>query len=165
MKKKKAKKKRPTKNLARKKISKGKKVAKVKAVIKKRPTKEELKQLEKDKGRAREYARDKNKTANLLGEALKKAQRNRRPLRKVWGELQTLFRLVRAWVKGEYRQVPWDTIVLAIGAIIYLVNPFDVIPDFIPVAGFLDDVVVIAFVVKSIHTDIEDFLECERSKK
>lgn len=75
-----------------------------------------------------------------------------------------LFRLIRAWVKGEY-QVPWRTIVLAIAAIIYLVNPFDAIPDFIPVFGYVDDAAVIAFVINSIRGDLDEFLEWERLKK
>jgi uncharacterized membrane protein YkvA (DUF1232 family) len=42
-------------------------------------------------------------------------------------------------------------------AIIYFVNPFDLIPDFIPVIGYLDDVAVIALAVASIHNDLDDF--------
>lgn len=38
---------------------------------------------------------------------------------------------------------------LLLGAIIpYLALPFDLIPDFIPVAGYLDDAVVVAFVLR-----------------
>lgn len=58
-----------------------------------------------------------------------------------------------------------QTILWAIAAIIYFVNPFDVIPDFIPVVGYVDDSTVIAFVINSIRKDLDDFLKWERSKK
>jgi uncharacterized membrane protein YkvA (DUF1232 family) len=61
--------------------------------------------------------------------------------------------------------VPWETIVWAIAAIIYFVSPIDLIPDFIPVVGYLDDVVVIGWVAASISTDIENFREWEESQK
>jgi uncharacterized membrane protein YkvA (DUF1232 family) len=37
--------------------------------------------------------------------------------------------------------------VSALGAIIYLVSPFDLIPDFIPVFGFLEDAAVLTLVL------------------
>jgi uncharacterized membrane protein YkvA (DUF1232 family) len=74
-----------------------------------------------------------------------------------------MIRLVRAWIKGEYKDVPWETIVWIIGAIIYFVNPFDLIPDFIPGVGYLDDAVVIGLAIASFSFDIENFREWEKS--
>ena len=170
MKKKKAKKRRSAKKViknksAQKKTSKKKKVAKVKAMRRRHPTEEEYKQLGKEKRRAREYVTDKPKTAQLLEEAMEKAKRNKGALTKLWGKLMVLFRLVSAWVKGEYTDVPLKTILLAIAAIIYFLNPFDVIPDFIPGLGYVDDVSVIAYAINSIRGDLDKFLEWERSKK
>ncbi len=77
----------------------------------------------------------------------------------------TLIRLVRAYVKGEYRDLPWETIALAIGALIYFLSPIDLIPDVIPIAGYMDDAAVIGFVVASIHTDLNNFRDWETGKK
>ena len=60
--------------------------------------------------------------------------------------LTALIRLTRAYFSKQYIDVPWQTIVLAIAALIYFVSPIDLIPDFIPVVGYLDDVAVISFV-------------------
>jgi len=68
-----------------------------------------------------------------------------------------LFRLVRAWATGRYKSVPLKTVILAIASIIYFVNPFDVIPDFLPGIGYLDDAGVIAWTLKSIYDDLLKF--------
>ena len=36
------------------------------------------------------------------------------------------------------------------GAVLYLAFPLDVVPDFIPVAGYADDVIVVALVLRSV---------------
>ena len=120
-------------------------------------------EVSKIKGKAEEYAADKKKTEHLLNEALKKAQRNKGQLKDIWDNLMALFRMVGAWATGKYNAVPLKTIILAIAAIIYFVNPFDAIPDFIPVIGYVDDAAVIAWTIKSIYDDLEDFKGWEKS--
>lgn len=111
---------------------------------------------------AREFARDPEKTGYLLDEAVEKAARNRTLIDSIWDDLQALIRLVRAWLRGEYSVAPWQTIVFAIAGIVYFVNPFDLMPDFIPGGGYLDDATILGFVLKSIKNDIAQFLEWER---
>ena len=77
----------------------------------------------------------------------------------------TLIRLVRAYVKGDYREVSWETVALAIGALLYFLSPVDLIPDVIPVVGYVDDAAVIGFVVASIYTDLNNFRDWEASQK
>ena len=110
---------------------------------------------------AESAARDKNKTKQLLHEALSKAYRNRTQLKSVWEDLMAVCRMLKAWSKGDYQSVPWKTIVLSLGTIIYFLNPFDVAPDFIPGVGYLDDAVVLGFVVNSIKKELERFLRWE----
>ena len=114
---------------------------------------------------AREYRDTPDKAMYLAAEAARKAERHKGSLRKVIGDLATLVRLVRAWFAKEYRQVPWPTIAIALGALIYFVNPFDAIPDFIPGVGYIDDALVIGVTVKSIKTALDAFRLWERDKK
>ena len=110
---------------------------------------------------AESAARDKNKTKQLLHDALNKAYRNRAQLKSVWEDLMAVCRMLKAWSKGDYQSVPWKTIVLSLATVIYFLNPFDVAPDFIPGIGYLDDAVVLGFVVNSIKKELDKFLRWE----
>ena len=95
----------------------------------------------------------------------RRAQMRMRPPRSRLGSLRTdlpvLIRLVRSYAAGEYRRLPWKSIVLSTTALLYFVTPFDVIPDFIVGTGFLDDAVVVAYVLKAIRDDLGRFEEWE----
>lgn len=77
-------------------------------------------------------------------------------------DLNTLVRLMNAWVRAEYRQVPKATVVIAVAGILYFVVPTDLIPDFIVGLGFLDDVAVIAWVAREFRRDLADFRDWEQ---
>jgi uncharacterized membrane protein YkvA (DUF1232 family) len=134
------------------------------SVRKTKPTKKEIAQvIEKTKSKAEEYARDPKKAKKLLDDAVKKAknyERSRGPLAEVWGYLTALFRLLRAYTRGDYRDIAWRPIVLVIAAIIYFVSPIDLIPDFLP-GGFIDDAMVIGFIIAQIKVDLDNFLTWE----
>ena len=75
-----------------------------------------------------------------------------------------LGRLIKAYALGEYRQVPWKTILLIVAAVIYFVNPLDLVPDIIPLTGLTDDFAVLIWVYNSVSNEIEKFLEWEKNK-
>jgi len=110
---------------------------------------------------AESAARDKNRTKQLLQDAVNKAYQNRNQLKAVWEDLMAVCRMLKAWSKGDYQTVPWKTIVLSLATVIYFLNPFDMAPDFIPGVGYLDDAVVLGFVVNSIKKELEKFLHWE----
>jgi uncharacterized membrane protein YkvA (DUF1232 family) len=123
-------------------------------------------EFQQAKSKAEEYAHDPEKRKKLFDEAMKKAKgKNKGPLDEVWIYLKAIIRLARAYFNRQYTDVPWTTIVLVIAALIYFVSPLDFIPDVIPVIGLTDDAVVIAFVLKQIMADLENFLEWEISQQ
>jgi len=53
--------------------------------------------------------------------------------------------------------VSWKTAAAITGALLYFLNPFDIVPDFIPVIGYLDDVVVMGACLKLIYADLRAY--------
>ena len=125
-------------------------------------------EVEKKRSRAEDYLRDPDKSRQLLDEAVRKAhdkEGKKGPLTDVWKSLTAMLRLLQAYIRHEYTRIPWGSIVLVVVAIVYFVSPFDLIPDWIPFAGFIDDAAVIGFVLKQINTDLDQFLQWEAVKK
>ena len=120
--------------------------------------------FKRTKKQAEELLENNEKLKTLLSSASEKAKTKQKSLKDVWNNFQTLLRLVKAWWKKEYTEIPWQTILYATAAILYFVSPFDLIPDFIPLTGFIDDVSVITFVVNSIRKDIKKFEAWEKEQ-
>lgn len=104
---------------------------------------------------------DEKQTGDLAEQAGKKADSARGALRKVFAELMDMIRLLKARALGRYKETPWKTMAMATAAVLYFVSPLDVIPDFIPFLGYLDDAFIIGWVMKSIRTDVQKFRQWE----
>jgi uncharacterized membrane protein YkvA (DUF1232 family) len=74
-----------------------------------------------------------------------------------------LGRLIKAYALGQYREVPWKTILLIVAAVIYFVNPLDLVPDIIPLTGLTDDFAVLLWVYNTVSDEIEKFIEWEKT--
>ena len=95
----------------------------------------------------------------LSGKPHKKASSMpREAFRDTWAYFQTMLRLVRAHYRGDYRDVPVTTLVVIIAAIIYVVNPFDMIPDWVPGLGLLDDAFVLALAIRRTRETLDEFM-------
>ena len=75
-----------------------------------------------------------------------------------------LGRIVKAYAMGQYREIPWKTFLIIVAAIIYFINPIDLLPDLIPVAGLTDDFGILLWVYNSVNTEIDKFLLWEKSQ-
>lgn len=113
--------------------------------------------------KARGYVEHGNRLAGLMANATTKAERQQGRIRSFFLDVYTLIRLVRAWARGSYRRLPLRTILWSVAALLYFVDPFDLIPDAIPFFGYLDDAAVVGFVIKAISTDLAKFVEWEQS--
>lgn len=76
----------------------------------------------------------------------------------------TLGRISKAYVTGQYREIPWKTMLLIVAAIVYFVNPIDLLPDIIPITGFTDDVAVLMSVFGAVSKEVDKFLMWEKSR-
>jgi uncharacterized membrane protein YkvA (DUF1232 family) len=111
---------------------------------------------------AKSYVQDPQRLRALFQEAAKEAASlPREPFKETWPYFQTMLRLIRSYYQGDYRDVDESTLVVIIAAIIYVVNPLDLIPDAIPALGFLDDATVLALAVRRTRQTLDDFMTWE----
>jgi uncharacterized membrane protein YkvA (DUF1232 family) len=76
-----------------------------------------------------------------------------------------LGRLIRAYALGQYREIPWKAILIIVAAVVYFVNPIDLLPDLIPMAGLTDDFAVLAWVYNTISAEVNKFLSWEQQSQ
>ena len=72
------------------------------------------------------------------------------------------FKLLYEMITDKTFQISPQTYMMIAGALAYVVLPIDVIPDFIPGVGFIDDVFVLGFVIKSLHDEIERYKKFDK---
>ena len=72
-------------------------------------------------------------------------------------DIPLLVSFVKSYIVGEYKEIPFNSIVAVIAALLYVVSPVDIIPDVIPGIGFTDDAMAVAFCIKMIHDDLEKY--------
>ncbi len=78
------------------------------------------------------------------------------PVRLV-GRVRLLVMMGSDYIAGRYTRVPVTTIWIVFFALLYVVGPLDLIPDFIPGFGWLDDAFVIALVCRAIRRDLKRY--------
>lgn len=73
--------------------------------------------------------------------------------------IKLFFCMLKDFATRKYTEVPVGTIIAIVGTLLYILNPIDIIPDFIPLAGYLDDASIIATCIKVIKVDIDKYKE------
>jgi len=111
--------------------------------------------------RAKNYMEDPDELAVLVEKARKKAKEGKGPLDEVWDRLNACFRLLKAYASGEYREVPWKSLIMLVTAVTYFVMPIDLVPDFIVGLGLTDDIALLGWTLKSCSTDLDGFVAWE----
>lgn len=72
---------------------------------------------------------------------------------------KVMFGMLKDYRKGIYTDVPWFTIASIAFGFLYVLNPLDIIPDFIPGLGYIDDMAVLTFGLRFIETDLHKYLD------
>lgn len=77
--------------------------------------------------------------------------------KKIVDDIPKLIWLVRDYKNKRYREIPYASIVAIVAAFIYIVSPIDLIPDVVPLAGWLDDIAVVSIVLNIVSNDLDDY--------
>ena len=81
------------------------------------------------------------------------------PLGRFVADLKLLFSIIKDYVSGEYREIPWLSVAAIVAALIYVLTPIDLIPDFIPGIGLVDDTAVVAACLAIVETNLHEYRE------
>lgn len=103
--------------------------------------------------------------SKLLDEVFLKIGEATESFYKTQDSIIALTRMLKAWIKGDYKNASKKSIIAVVAALIYFVNPLDFIPDFIPIIGKLDDILVLGYLVKSLNKEIERFMAWEKEQE
>ena len=100
--------------------------------------------------------------SRLLDEVFLKLGEATEVFYKTQDSIIALARMLRSWMEGDYKNISSKSILAVVAALLYFVNPLDFIPDFIPVIGQLDDILILGFLIKTLNKEIERFMAWEK---
>ena len=90
-------------------------------------------------------------------EEIKKRFSVKGPLARFIQDGQLLIAIVKDYWSGAYRQVPYGAIASIVFTLIYVLNPFDLMPDALPLIGQLDDVAVMGACLMLVEQDLQKY--------
>lgn len=116
--------------------------------------------------RAKYYAQNQEKLNELISKAYNKAtnESGNRTVREMFVKLSTLFRMIKLHFKKEYSGLSTAKVIVGIGVLLYFVLPFDLIPDWVPLAGYIDDASLLTWFIKNSAEEVNKFQAWEASQ-
>ena len=93
------------------------------------------------------------------------AEKKAKSLGSQFESFQLIWSLLQGYWAGKYTSIPWKLIASTGFAVAYLVSPLDIIPDFLPIVGFVDDATVFALVVSSFQSELNSYKEWKKKQK
>ena len=72
-------------------------------------------------------------------------------------DLRLLASLIKDYWSGRYRKVPYLSIAIILFAILYFINPFDLVPDYIIGLGQIDDIIILALCLFLLEKDLNTY--------
>jgi len=90
---------------------------------------------------------------------------NNAPLKKFLKDVSLLMSMIKDCWSGNYRQIPVWVIGAVVFALLYVLSPIDLIPDFIPVLGLVDDAAVLGLCLALTEKDIQKYRQWKESKR
>ena len=103
------------------------------------------------------YTRGKNFNEYINDEAIRDKINKAYPaLKTALKSVRVLYAIFKDAVQGNYKLHPSSVAIIG-GGLLYFILPADLIPDFIPVIGYLDDLAVLTTIMNSLKKEIGEY--------
>lgn len=79
------------------------------------------------------------------------------PLARFVEDGKLLIAIIQEYRSGTYRQIPYGAIASMVFTLIYVLNPFDLMPDVLPLIGQVDDVAVMGACLMMVEQDLHKY--------
>jgi uncharacterized membrane protein YkvA (DUF1232 family) len=79
-------------------------------------------------------------------------------------DLAATWRMIRAYVRGNYRDVRLRSVLAVVTGVLYFLSPIDLVPDVFLLLGLTDDVVVVSLVFTVLRQELAGFRAWERQQ-
>ena len=97
-------------------------------------------------------------------EEIKKKFSAKGPLARFIEDGQLLIAIVKDYWSGAYRQIPYGAIASIVFTLIYVLNPFDLVPDMLPLIGQVDDVAVMGACLILVEQDLHKYKDWKQNQ-
>jgi uncharacterized membrane protein YkvA (DUF1232 family) len=87
------------------------------------------------------------------------------PLARFIEDGQLFIAIVKDYWSGTYRQIPYGAIASIVFSLIYVLNPFDLVPDMLPLIGQVDDVAVMGACLILVEQDLHKYKDWVQSQE
>ena len=80
-------------------------------------------------------------------------------------DFKLLVSLIKDYWAGKYRKIPYWSLAVILFTFFYIINPFDLIPDYILGIGQIDDVLILILCLYLIEKDLHKYQEWKMNNK
>lgn len=82
---------------------------------------------------------------------------NRGPLKRFLDDGKLLISVIKDYIKGQYRKIPYWAIAAIAFTLLYVFNPSDVVPDILPMLGLVDDATLVGVCLYLVERELKDY--------
>ena len=98
-------------------------------------------------------------------EELKRRFSAKGPLARFVEDGKLLIEVIKDYRAGAYREIPYGVIASMVFTLIYVLNPFDLLPDVLPLIGQLDDMAVMGACLIMVEQDLHKYKDWKEGQE